>query len=131
MASVWACEKFSRYFVGLETFTLLTDHKPLVPLRNVQHLDKTPFRIQRLLMRLRNFNTEAKYISSNDMVVSDALSRSPLPSDEVQMLEIEVNAYVESINDNRPVSDTKMDKIRQYTRRDMEMQKKMTFTKRG
>ena len=65
------------------------------------------------------------------MVVSDVLSRSQLPSDDVQKLEIEANAYVESINDNWPVSDTKMDKIRQYTKRDMEMQKTMTFTNTG
>ena len=42
LAVTWACERFQDYSIGL-TFSIKTDHKPLVPLLLAKNLDELPF----------------------------------------------------------------------------------------
>ena len=62
LASLWACEKFSKYLIGLYSFELLIGHKPLVPLILTKDLDKAPVRCRRLPLRLMPFNAKVKYV---------------------------------------------------------------------
>ena len=101
LAAVWACQKFYRYLSGLQSFRLRTDHKPLVPLINQQSLDKVPFRCQRLLMRLRRFSAIAEYIPGKDLILADALSRSPLESEVNNGHDEEVQVFVDMIEPDR------------------------------
>lgn len=120
LASVWACEKFERYVVGLESFKLLTDHKPFVPLINTSPLDRTPVRCQRLLMRLRRFNPIAQHVPGKQLVVPDTLSRSPLP-ENTNDAEEEVNLYVNSVVQSLPISDRRLERVRVATEEDPEL----------
>ncbi|XP_062584093.1 uncharacterized protein K02A2.6-like [Saccostrea cucullata] len=120
LASVWACEKFERYIIGLDSFKLITDHKPLVPLINTQALDKTPVRCQRLLMRLRRFNPMAEHVPGKNLVVPDTLSRSPLTGN-AEDTEEEVNLYVDCVIQNIPISDQRLECIRLATADDPEL----------
>ena len=122
---VWACEKFNRYLVGLPIVHLLTDHKPLIPLINNKDLDLVPIRCQRLLIRLMRFNCHAEYTPGKTLVVPDALSRSPLSVEEVDVCEVEeYSSYV-------PVSDVIVQQLQRDTASDSEMQAAISYTITG
>ena len=101
LASVFACEKFAQYLVGLESFELQTDHKPLVPLMNSKDLDKVPVRCQRLLMRMMRFNPNVVYVPGKDLTVADTLSRAPLNGPNMADVELaeEVQLYVDYVEE--------------------------------
>ena len=77
LAATWACEKFREYVMGL-SFTLETDHKPLVPLLKTTELAKMPPRIQRFRMRLMRYSSEVAYVPGNQQTTPDAISRAPV-----------------------------------------------------
>ena len=130
LASVWACAKFERYIVGLESFKLLTDHKPLVPLINDRDLDRVPLRCQRLLMRMMRFNPRAEYVKGSTLHVADTLSPHPVdPSTpyDVHMVS-EIEAYVDQTRNTWPVTDDKMDQYRDATSDDTILPGVMQYT---
>ena len=97
LSCTWACEKSERYLLGLESITLLTDHKPLVPLINTRDIDQTPIRSQRLLLRLMCFNIKAQHVPGKDQVVADTLPRQPIPCRQHPDTVDAVESYVEGI----------------------------------
>ncbi|GFO32135.1 Pol polyprotein [Plakobranchus ocellatus] len=95
LASVWACEKFAKYLVGLPSFRLETDHKPLVRIMMTKDLDKTPLRCQRLLMRMMRFNAEVVHRPRKELTIADTLSRFPLNTIEEPSNVQAVESYTE------------------------------------
>lgn len=132
LASLWACEKFSHYVVGMKSFKLLTDHKPLVPLIYTQDLDKAPLRCQRMLMRLRGFSLHAENVPGKHLIVPDALSRSPIgrPNQSDTFAE-EVQCYVDSLENSRPLTDKLLEQIQKATGDDSILQKAINHTRNG
>ena len=131
LASVWACEKFTRYLTGLESFKLITDHKPLVPIINKKSLDDAPVRCQRLLMRLMKFNLVAEHAPGKSLVVADTLSRNPIPDVCVDELEEDINLYVNHIESSWPVSDIKLTQIALETEKDTVLSVVMKYVLNG
>ena len=127
---MWACEKFARYLSGLDTFRLLTDHKPLVPLINKTDVDKAPLRGQRLLMRLMRFKPRAEYVAGKEMVVADTLSRCPNPSEKSDT-EDEVEAYADAIKMPIPATDRQLKIIERATAEDAQLSDAIRLTRNG
>ena len=78
LAVAWAVKKCSIFLSGIDHFTVLTDHNPLVPILNSHRLDEIENpRLQHLRTRLMPYNFTAQWIKGPTNKAADALSRHP------------------------------------------------------
>ena len=132
MATVWTCEKFSQYLCGLESFTMLTDHKPLIPLMNDRDLDQVPLRCQRLLIRMMRFNAKVKHVPGKELVIADALSRSPIRHDRSdEELDQDVSAHIAAVVGTWNISVNKLCTIKRATAEDPVLSQVVQYTVEG
>ena len=119
LAMTWVCERFQQILLGCdEPFTIETDHKPLLPIMNAEDLDQCPLRLQRLKIRLARLYFQVRYVPGKELLVADALSRSPVEKLDEGMAE-EMETYVKAISmAGIPVSDVLFEEIRQATQAD-------------
>ena len=88
LAHVFGMEHNHNYVYGRKV-TLWTDHKPLVWISK-KPLVSAPKRLQRLLLRLQQYDYEICYKAGKDMVLVDTLSRAYLTEYERSATEVEV-----------------------------------------
>ena len=55
LACTWASEKFANYLIGM-SFSVETDHKPLIPLLSTKHLNSLPPRVLRFRLHMDRFD---------------------------------------------------------------------------
>ena len=78
-AVVWAIEKCMFYLRGLQHFSLVTDHRPLVPILNHYSLDAIEnLRLQRMKEKIVSYVFTATWRAGKELCIPDALSRSPV-----------------------------------------------------
>ena len=77
LASVWACEKFSTYVLGMQ-FMIET----LVALFGSKHMYELPPRIFRFRLRLSRFDYMISHVAGKMLFTADTLSRAPRPFTE-------------------------------------------------
>ena len=79
LAAAWAMQKCRQFLVGLPTFKLVTDHKPLVHVLNDYALDQldNPW-LLRLRLKIQRYPFVASWIPGKQNIGADALSRAPV-----------------------------------------------------
>ena len=136
LAAVWTCEKLQKYLMGLPSFTLQTDHKPLISLINVRDLQDTPIRCQRMLIRLMRFNVHATYIPGVQLIIADTLSRSPQQVNvgldkEVDRLIQDIDSHIDSVRMSWPASDAKLLQFASESEKDPIINTAIKYTENG
>ena len=78
------------FLVGLK-FSIEMDHKLLIPLFSIKHLEELPVRVERFRLRMLRFNFNIVYVSGKNLVIADALSRAPLMTPDQHDTHFEVD----------------------------------------
>ena len=127
LAIVFGCTKFHDYIYGLPDVDVETYHKPLESILK-KPLHQAPLRLQRMIMSLQKYPITVHYKPGKELLVADALSRSPLPEEAV---ELEFKKYDISSLHFLPISETKLEAIKKRTLVDESLQQLSTMIKRG
>jgi len=118
LAFTWACERLSDYLIGL-SFTIQTDHKPLVPIFSSKHLEELPIRVQRFRLRMMRYQFSICHVPGKDLIVADTLSRAPA-ADMAQAddLQQETAAFLNAVLMNIPATKEQIKEIRELQVKD-------------
>ena len=73
LSIVNACQVFRSYLIGVR-FVLLTDHKPLIAIKQAASRNS---RVYRWSLSLKDLNFEVNYVPSYKNTIADYLSRPP------------------------------------------------------
>ena len=116
-AILFGCTRFHQYIYGRKV-KVHSDHKPLEAIMK-KSLSAAPPRLQRMLLQLQKYDIIVTHISGKNIPVSDALSRKHLST--LDNMSEEFEASVHTVLTNLPVTDEKMNHIREKTKEDLQM----------
>ena len=80
LAVVFACRKFHQYIYG-RSVVVETDHKPLQAI-SAKPLSQVPLRLQKMILNVRGYDVEIRYIPGCRQVLADTLSRASVEDDD-------------------------------------------------
>lgn len=115
----YGLERFHSYVYGLQSFTVETDHRPLVSIIK-KNLNEMSPRIQRLMMKMQQYDFELIYTPGKHLVLADALSRAPAESG-VSTTDEDIESHINFVSSALPVSDSKSRQIAEVTSQDTEL----------
>ena len=80
LAIVYACGKFDQYIFGRSNIIVQSDHKPLETIFK-KPIHSSPKRLQRMRLRLQNYDIQVEYKKGETMFLADTLSRAYLENE--------------------------------------------------
>ncbi|PIK42442.1 hypothetical protein BSL78_20701, partial [Apostichopus japonicus] len=114
LALIFGLERNHQFTYGRK-IKLWTDHKPLVSISKKQ-ITTAPKRLQRLLLRLVQYDVDIVYKPGKEMYLADTLSRAFLQNEERSAVEVETESV--NIIDFLPVSKATRKQIQDSTNSD-------------
>ena len=89
LSVLFACEKLHIYIFG-HTVNVHTDHKPLEAIFQ-KPISLAPARLQRMLLRLRMYDLQVKYVGAKNVFLADTLSRLVKPGLDATIPNLDVS----------------------------------------
>ena len=119
----FAVECFHQYTYGREVL-VQNDHKPLEAI-NRKAIVKAPERLQRMLLRLTNYNNNIFHVPRKEMFLADALSRTYLTDEKAE------EAVFDTVHSVVVVDLTELEELIQYTADDSQLMALTDTVKEG
>ena len=117
LSVMFGLEKFHQYTYG-RPVTVNSDHKPLEVIVT-KPLHRAPKRLQRMLLRLQNYDYKLMYRKGKMMELADTLSRAYLSDDQ----DLGSHKDIENVNmDYLPISEALIRDIQRHTETDESLQ---------
>ena len=126
LAVTWAVKKCSLFLQGT-SFTIITDHRPLIPILNQYSLDQIENpRLQRLVLKLRSYQFRAEWRKGSANAFADALSRypvvKPVADDELgedpALTGLSIRACLRDVESSQPITDLRLHKLQSAAQAD-------------
>lgn len=77
LAITFALEKCRHYLIGMPTFRVITDHKPLIGVFQKRIDETTNARLLRMREKLSNYTFTVEWVHGKNHLIADCLSRAP------------------------------------------------------
>ena len=132
LAIVFACEKFDQYICGKSNVIVQSDHKPLESIFK-KPIHSSPKRLQRMRLRLQNYDIQVEYTKGSTMFLDDTLSRAYMEGGQVRKIPYsDVHSIRERLfaceleqmkhDEELSVSSTRLKRLREETAKDEELE---------
>ena len=140
LAVCWAVMKCKLFLAGLQHFSIITDHNPLIPIINNRRLDEIENpRLQRLKTKLMAYNFTPEWIKGKRNDALGALSRNPVsdPDNGDTLAELDTNGHpdmsfaeIRTLHDDTTES-LQLQDLQKYAKEDSEYQQLQHFILQG